>query len=313
MLLHKIEESEILGEYKMIIGASLGSFKGLTLEEAMKLYLDLSTKFDLNAVEIRFEKEKGRPSLWSWEKNDEIVDFLVNFEVMGAHLPFVYLNPISPNPKIRKESLNQLKDAIAKASKLEMNYCVMHARGFAYGLTHEQQLKEWKKVIEELAQYAKDNSIILTIENADFLSNFKELISIVKKINSKWLKITLDIGHAHIRKVPPLSTYPAKDLALRAVDFFLPLSLIKKNMPYEEYGSLKNFIKPEHDLISNVHIHDYNGRRDHIAIGDGKIDFSFLAELKKNFKGPYTFEMGFVNHYTDFERNYKRFMELMEA
>ena len=295
-----------------IIGASLGGFKGLSFEKAMKLYLKLSKDFDLNAVETRFEKEIGRPSLWSWETNSEVVNFLENFEVKGAHLPFVYLNPICPNQKIRKESINQLKDAIKKASELEMSYCVMHARGFAYGLIYEQQIEEWKGIVKELTEYAKDNLIVLTLENADFLSNLKSLVSVVKGINSKWLRITLDVGHAHARSVPPLSSYPVKELVLRGLDIFLPF-FVKKNMPYEEYGSLKNFIKSEHDLISNVHVHDYNGRRDHIAIGEGKIDFSFLAELKNNFKGPYILEMGFENHYEDFEKNYRRFMELMKA
>jgi sugar phosphate isomerase/epimerase len=295
-----------------ITGASLGGFKGLTLEEVMNLYLKLSNDFGLNAVEIRFEKEIGRPSLWSWEVNSEVVNFLDNLEVKGAHLPFVYLNPISLNPKIRKESINQIKDAIKKASELGMSYTVMHARGFAYGLTYEQQIEEWKKVIKELTEYAGDNSILLTLENADFLSNLKDIVSVVKEVKSKWLKMTLDVGHAHLRSVPPLSTYPMKALMLRGLDLFFPF-FIKTNMPYKEYGSLKNFIKSEHDLISNVHVHDYNGRRDHIAIREGKIDFSFLAELKNNFKGPYIFEMGFENHYNDFEKNYRKFMELMKA
>lgn len=294
-----------------IIGASLGGFNSLTLEKAMVLYLKLSNDFDLNAVEIRFEKERGRPSLWSWETDNGLIDFLANFEVTGAHLPFVYLNPISLNPKIRKESINQLKGAIARASELEMSYTVMHARGFAYELTHEQQIEEWKEVIKELTEYARDNLILLTLENADFLSNLKELISVVKEVKSKWLKITLDVGHAHIRRVPPLSSYPVKELALRGLDIFLPF-FIKKNMPYEEYGSVANFIKSEHDLIANVHVHDYNGRRDHIAIGEGKINFSLLAELKNNFKESYILEVGFENHYRDFEKNYRRFMELME-
>lgn len=298
---------------QLIIGASLGSFNGLELKEAMELYLKLSSDFDLNAVEIRLEKEEGRPSSWAWELNDKIADFLDNFEVTGAHLPFVYLNPISPNPRIKKESINQLKGAIKKASELGMNYCVMHARGFAYGLTHEQQIEGWKKVIKELTELAKDNSTLLTIENADFLSDLKDLISVVKEINSKWLKITLDIGHAHIRKVPPLSSYPIKELVFKVMDFTPLPFIIKKDMSYEKYGSLKNFIKSEHDLISNVHVHDYNGRKDHISIGEGKIDFSFLAELKNNFKGPYIFEMGFENHYNDFEKNYRRFMKLVKV
>ena len=295
----------------MLIGASLGSFKGLGLKEAIELYSKLSNDFELNVVELRFEKEEGRPSSWAWELNDKIADFLAIFEVTGAHLPFVYLNPISPNPRIRTESVNQLKNAIAKASELEMNYAVMHARGFAYGLTYGQQVKDWKEAVKELAEHAEDHSILLTIENADFLTNLRDLTNIVKGINSKWLKITLDVGHAHVRSVPPLSSYPVKELMLRGLDVFLPF-FVKKNMPYEEYGSLENFIKSEHDLISNVHVHDYNGRRDHIAIGKGKIDFSFLSALKNDFKGPYIFEMKFENHYDDFEKNYKRFKGLME-
>lgn len=295
----------------MIIGASLGSFKGLTLKKAIGLYLELSTDFNLTAVEIRLEKERGIPSLWSWETNNEIVDFLEKLGVTGAHLPFVYLNPISPNPRIKEESLNQIKAGIEKASELNMDYCVMHARGFAYGLTYEQQLEEWREVIKELTEHAKDNSILLTIENADFLSNLNNLVSVVREVNSNWLKITLDVGHAHIRSVPPLSSYPVKELMLRSIDIFLPF-FIKKNMPYEEYGSVENFIKLEHNLISNVHVHDYNGRRDHIAIGEGKIDFSFLSTLKNYFDGPYIFEMRFENHYEDFEKNYRKFMELMK-
>lgn len=293
------------------IGGSLGSFMGLTLEKAMKLYLNLSKDFDLNAVEIRFEKERKKPSLWSWEANTDLSNFLNNFDVTGAHLPFVHLNPISLNPKIKEESIRQLKEALEKASELAMDYTVMHARGFAHGLTYKQQIEEWKGVVKELVEYAKDNSILLTIENADFLSNLKDLVSVVKEVNSKRLKITLDVGHAHLRSVPPLPSYPVKELVLRGLDIFLPF-FIKKNMPYEEYGSLKNFIKSEYDLISNVHVHDYNGRSDHIAIGEGKIDFSFLSELKNNFKGPYTFEVGFENHYKDFKKNYRKFTELME-
>ncbi len=292
------------------IGASLGSFKGSTFEEAVKLYLKLSENFGLNAVEIRFEKEEGRPSLWPWEVNSQSLSFLKNYEVKGAHLPFINLNPISSNPGIRKESVNQLKDAIERASELEMNYTVMHARGVDYGLTREQQMRVWKEVIQELAEYAAEHSILLTVENADFLTDLKDLTNIVREINFKWLKITFDVGHAHIRRVPPLSSYPLKGLMLRALDTFLPF-FIKKNMPYERYGSIKNFIKSEHDLISVVHIHDYNGIRDHMVIGEGKIDFSFCSELRRNFEGPYIFESEFEYHERDFKRNYNKFRSLM--
>lgn len=296
----------------MIIGASLGSFRGLELESAMEFYLNLSNDFNLGVVEIRFEKEEGRPSLWPWEESDKLAGFLTNFEVRGAHLPFVYLNPISPNSRIKDESVKQLKMALDKAAGLNMNYAVMHARGFAYGSTHAQQLDEWEKVIVELTDYAKSRSILLTIENGDFLGNLKELVAIVRKINSRWLKITLDVGHAHGRRVKQMNhllPYSLRGLALKALDMsFAPL-LSKRYMPYEEYGSIENFLKSELDLVYSLHLHDHNGQRDHLAIGSGKIDFSFLpmvAEL------PLIIEADFSSHYQDFRWNYERLVNLAE-
>lgn len=43
---------------QLIIGASLEAVKGLTLRQAMKMYLTLSTNFNFDPVELRSEKEK---------------------------------------------------------------------------------------------------------------------------------------------------------------------------------------------------------------------------------------------------------------
>jgi sugar phosphate isomerase/epimerase len=135
----------------------------------------------------------------------------------------------------------------------------------------------------------------------------------VRSVNSEWIGITLDIGHAHIRQVAPLSSYPINDLLLRVSDLLLPLSVIKKNMPYETYGSLKKFVASEGELIRVVHIHDYDGKKDHLPLGKGKINFSLLSALRKAFKGPYILEIALENPYHDFEANYRQFVELMEA
>ena len=296
----------------MIIGVSLGALKGLTLKGAMEVYSVLSKDFDLSAVEIRFEKEEGRPSVWAWENNNNLAHFLTQFEISGAHLPFVYLNPISPNPRIKRESLYQLKTALDKASELGMNYAVMHARGSAGGLAKVEQLKEWKEVISELAEYAEGSSIMLTLENADFLSNLADLVNIVREIDSDWLKITLDVGHAYNRCLAPLSTYPVVGLTLKMLDRTFFSFSSHKYMPYEEYGSLKNFFQSEHDLIYNLHIHDNDGRRDHLSLGQGKIDFSFLSTLNEII-GPLILEVEFENHRQDFEKNYRKLRSLLKG
>lgn len=303
-----------MGGSQLIIGASLGSFKGLTLRQAMKLYSRLLSDFDLDAVELRFEKEENCPSLWPWESigNNEIINFLNDFKVTGAHLPFAYINPMSPNPRIRNESMNQLKIGITKASELGMDYVTMHAQGVAHNLTYEQKCINWTKILTELAQYAEEYSIILTLENADFLSNLRDLAMIIREIDSKWLKITLDTGHAHSRIIPPLMSYPLKELALKLLDMYFIPFVTKKYMPYEKYGSVQNFLESEYGLIFSLHIHDHDGRNDHITIGTGKINFSFLSLLKrKDFSGPLILETRFKNHYTDFKKNYKNLKTLV--
>ena len=301
----------------MIVGASLGSFRGLDLNQAMELYLKLAGDFGLGAVEIRFEKEKGRPSLWPWEVNQRVSKFTSQFPVSGAHLPFAYLNPISMNSGIRTESLNQLKLGIRKASELSMHYVVMHARGAAYDMTQEQQLAEWARLIAELVVYAEEHSVILTVENADSLANLRQLATLIREIGSKSLKITFDVGHAYTRIIPHLSLYPVRELLLKALDTTLPCPLtmpfgIKSGMPFDEYGSIPNFINAEHDLIFGWHLHDYNGRNGHMTIGDGKIDFSFLPALEDaGFLGPLILEPEFNIHYSDFKTNYERLQKLI--
>jgi sugar phosphate isomerase/epimerase len=296
----------------MLIGASLGSFKRLELHEAIDLYDKLSNKFNLNAIEINFAQEMDKPTLRSWGLNNKLIKLLSNFTITGAHLPFAYLNPISSNPRIRVESLEKLKLGMATASALNMTYVTMHARGFANGLTHNQKLNEWEQVIAELALYAQEMDILLTVENADNLMNLKELVGIINKIGSKWLKITLDIGHAHMRRPGsnPLYTLP-HILLLKAMDATFNSFLSNKYMPFEEYGTIKDFLLCQHDLIFNLHIHDYNGIKDHITIGQGKIDFSFMAALNHS-KIVGILEVGLGNPLVDFGGNYKRLKLLLE-
>jgi sugar phosphate isomerase/epimerase len=103
----------------------------------MNVYLKLSKDFNLSVVEVRFEKERGRPSLWPWEADDKVRSFLERFEVAGAHLPFVYIDPISLKPRVRVESVEQLRKAIRKAAEFGITYTVMHARGLAQSYAKE--------------------------------------------------------------------------------------------------------------------------------------------------------------------------------
>lgn len=283
----------------------------MTLNEALNKYLILCEELKLNAIEFRFQKEDFRPSSWPWELNEEIINFLNRFKCVGVHLPFLYLNLICPNIYIKKESLNQIKLGIKKASDLGMDYCVMHASGYINGFTHDEMMVQWLDVMNEITEYAEKNEILLTIENSDFFINLHDLVNIVEVIDSHNLKITFDVGHAHIRNVPPLSSYPIRGLALRFLDTFFPLYFINENMPYERFKSIDNFLKLKYKLIANVHLHDFNGIRDHMIIGDGYINFSFLKYLRHVFTGPYIIESTF-NSPDELKIAYGNFLRLIK-
>lgn len=43
----------------MMVGVSLGSFRGLTLEDSVQLYIKLLKEFDIKAIEVSFERKVG--------------------------------------------------------------------------------------------------------------------------------------------------------------------------------------------------------------------------------------------------------------
>lgn len=296
---------------KLIIGASLGGFVGRSMDEAIRLCTGTAESTQLNAVEVLFERQAGRASMWSWEAEGELRRFMNNFEISGVHLPFLYLHPISPNPGIRQSSVAQLKDAVGKAAEMGADYAVIHANGSGLGLSHHESLERWAELFDHLAVYAGQNSIVLAIENADLLWNLQDVIGLLKRIDSAHLRMTLDIGHAHARHVPPLGTLPVRELSLRALDTVFPF-FSRHNMPYQSYGSLKSFLKSERKWIHCLHMHDYDGRHDHLPLGKGKIDFSFLSELK-DFEGPYILEMKLADPSRELPVEYARLKKLLEC
>lgn len=261
----------------MIIGASLGSFLGLELDEALRIYGQLARELNLEAVELRLEREPGRPSLWPWEvqggTEDTLLEFLAGFKVKGAHLPFIYLNPICPNQGIAGASIREIENGIDVASRLGMNYALTHIYGVAYGMSRNEQLERWAEIMEGLVAQARRRSIMLTMENGALLSDLKDLADMVRRINSPALRITLDTGHAYTPQAIA-DQHAGGAIFTRVLTPWR--SAQRRLMPFARYGTLKRFVEQEKDLIYNLHVHDNNGVRDHLLLGEGEIDFTFL-------------------------------------
>ncbi|WP_456418599.1 sugar phosphate isomerase/epimerase family protein [Methanocaldococcus infernus] len=162
-----------------------------------------------------------------------------------VHAPFADLNPASMNYRVRELTINCIRDAIEGAYELDAELVVIHP-GYIPELwkdLKEEVLDNNFSTILKLVEIAEDYGVKLGLEN---MPNFpgvlcqkaEELKNILNEIDSKYLGVTLDIGHANT------------------------------------VGNIEEFIDELRNKIIHIHIHDNNGERDeHLAIGEGKINF----------------------------------------
>lgn len=198
----------------------------------------------------------------------------------SVHLPFMSIEPASPNEYIRKASLKSLVHSIEVARILEPECYVLHSTvALAAGLNLDLNLPEnYKecvnrnllshsaKSVDEILSKTDIPSRKLALENVIF--PFELAREIVDQYD---LSICFDTGHL-------LAGYSGKQ-------------------------SVIGFLKAHWDRIVELHLHDgfhrrTDGnivRRDHLPIGDGNLPISELMDYldEKGFKGPIVFELTF--------------------
>ncbi|MCX7765256.1 MAG: hypothetical protein N2246_00910 [Candidatus Sumerlaeia bacterium] len=87
--------------------------------------------------------------------------------------------------------------------------------------------------------------------------------------------MTLDIGHSYFRPANPRWRY----IALNLLDYYSPWWLFKHLFAHSSYGTLAEFVLGEAVRLNNLHLHDHNGKTDHLPPGKGRLDFSFLRYI----------------------------------
>lgn len=275
------------------IGVSTSCFQNDNLLKLIENLLDNG----INIIELRLEKESNIPSVWPWELMEkDLTRLLKKFEIIGFHLPFIELSPLSSNPKIRDLSQEIILEGVINAYNMGASYVVIHLNS-RFTNANEKFMK-WKKYLETIFDAIEETPLYLCIENAGDFRRFDDLKELMETINNSKAKMMIDTGHAYSRiKAAPLSYF------LKYLDNKVGLFPWKKSMPFEKDGSLTNFITNNLHDIYGFHIHDNSGKRDHLNLGKGKIDFSFLSYLsQQHFKGPLIIESR-MNSYKEIERN----------
>lgn len=239
----------------MEIGVSTSIFwdyKRLDLPEVISHSV---TDLEFEAVEIPCEDPffEGWGTEKAEETKKEIKDTISTLDVTTSlHAPYHDLNMATLNKLVRKEVIRQHEDCVETARYLDSDIINVHP-GFRSSRKFEREMVFQKMIhnLNEICEMAEDNGVTVCVENLAskrkaFGVTIPEIKRIINEVNNDSLKLTLDVAHSNTTDTAP-ETY---------------------------VGELKKYIK-------HMHLSDNTGEDDHLAIGQGNIDFeNILREIK---------------------------------
>ena len=169
------------------------------------------------------------------------------------HGPFLDLNAGSRDERIRKVTLARYGQAFAAARLLKPQQMVLHPGydRWHYGDSQDEEkwlqtsLRSWEWALKE----TEGLGFTLALENV-FEHRPQILTKLLRQMDAERLRFCFDIGHCNIFSHLPMAEW---------IDELAP-------------------------FLTEVHLHDNLGQEDdHLAIGQGKIDFpSFFRRLQEN-------------------------------
>jgi len=257
----------------MRLGIQLGMLSGTGIEEALDVFERLRAFAGLTACEIHLEASLYN-AFWPWEDKALPVGLKLRstLPVLGVHLPFIDLYPVSPNPRVARYSLAVLKESLSYAAGIHADYVVMHARSGVTVGTGTAAV--WKRTVEELAQMAAESGAKFCLENADDLP-LAELRSIADESDN--IYACLDVGHLFERIYP--TSFPWRQ-ALILNDRFSPLPFnLTYGLPVGKPGHWEESALPLLKRIGVIHLHNHDGRKAHLPLRRGKVDLGRLRFL----------------------------------
>jgi len=101
-----------------------------------------------------------------------------------------------PDPEKRAAEKRLVKDWIEVTSKLGgQTLRIFSGKGISEGYTWEQTAEWIAATIRECAEYARQHGVMLALQNHnDFLKTADQVQTLLKKVNSGWVGLMLDIG-----------------------------------------------------------------------------------------------------------------------
>ena len=222
----------------MKIGAStLATFKN-SLDESLEFIESLGIKY----VEL----------LHQYPTEEFDLDILNSFNLdYTIHAPFMDVNIAALGSKSRANSIEQIKDSIDLANRIDAKVVVVHP-GLIPFLAREMPEEVYKvsdNSIKEIGDYSHDLGVNTTIENMPAFETmiYQDMNRLNETLVEFDMGMTFDIGHAHHSGISPDEMY--------------------------------------FDSIKHIHAHDNMGDEDsHLALGEGNIQLKDIITTFKNKK-----------------------------
>lgn len=193
--------------------------------------------------EVSFWTLPGEPGVWQGfdaegATQDDIVtlrDALTGISEVDLHAGF----PLdSTDDDARKATMERLIPTFRLAEYIGASVVTIHPDGRTAEFSGAARNAAMARSLSQLNEMAELSNVLVGIETEwDML--------LIEGIDLPRVGITVDTGHMHFRDGEAL----------------------------KPYGSLGGLIERFHKKIAHLHVHDYDGHLDHIAIGRGYIDF----------------------------------------
>jgi sugar phosphate isomerase/epimerase len=253
------------------------SFNSLLLKGEMNLddLLEFCAANQFDAVDITGYYFPGYPEVPSDEYLYHIKQkaFLLGLEISGTGVRNDFSDP---DPVKRKASVELVKKWIVAAEKLGAPVIrVFSGNVDVKDIPREKVLDYMVKDLKECAEFGKAHGVVVGIQNHnDFLKTADQTIEIIKRVNSDWFGLILDIG------------------SFRTGD---PYKEIEQTIPYAVNWQLKenlfvNGVEQKTDIDKLMKIIQKSGYRGYIPLetlgeGDPKVKVpAFLNQIKESMK-----------------------------
>ena len=253
------------------------SFNGPLIKGDMNLdqLLEFCAANQIDAVDITAYYFPGYPEVPSDEYIYHIKQkaFLLGVEISGTGVRNDFTDP---DPLKRKASVELVKKWIIAAEKLGAPVIrVFSGTADVKDIPRQKVVDYMVADLKECAEFGKLHGIVVGIQNHnDFIKTADQAIEIIKRINSDWFGLILDVG-----------SYRTGD----------PYQEIAQSIPYTVNWQLKenlfvNGVEQKTDLIRIMKIIQEKGYRGYIPLetlgeGDPKVKVpKFLKEISEAMK-----------------------------